>query len=151
VDMIMILLGKFKDKSGAVIPNINPKLSWSVFAVVVIIGLASRGGDSGSSASSSGGGSSSSTSSGWGSASEKKLVGVYECPNPMWALQLKYGGDYAMEALQSGSNFRGTWSAAGGGVVLEGTYPSKATMTVTIQSDGALVIDKYGYTFVRTR
>jgi len=60
VDMIMILIGKFKDKSGATIPNIAPKLSWSVFAVVVIIGLASRSAESGSS---SGGGSSSSPSS----------------------------------------------------------------------------------------
>jgi len=41
VDMILILLGKFKDKQGLAIPNINPKLSWSVFAAVVIIGLAS--------------------------------------------------------------------------------------------------------------
>jgi TM2 domain-containing membrane protein YozV len=40
VDMIMILLGKFKDKDGATIPNINPKLSWSVFAVVILIGVA---------------------------------------------------------------------------------------------------------------
>lgn len=43
VDMIMILLGKFRDKAGAVIPNTNPKVSWSVFAVVIIIGIASRG------------------------------------------------------------------------------------------------------------
>lgn len=40
VDMIMILLGKFKDKDGVLIPNISPKMSWSVFAVVVLIGLA---------------------------------------------------------------------------------------------------------------
>jgi len=40
VDMIMILLGKFKDKKGIAIPNIAPKLSWSVFAVAIIIGLA---------------------------------------------------------------------------------------------------------------
>lgn len=46
VDMTMILIGKFKDKSGTPIPNIAPKLSWSVFAVVVIIGLVSGGGGS---------------------------------------------------------------------------------------------------------
>ncbi|NCC51377.1 MAG: TM2 domain-containing protein [Spartobacteria bacterium] len=43
VDMITILFGKFRDKKGAVIPNVNPKVSWSVFAIFVIIGLASRG------------------------------------------------------------------------------------------------------------
>lgn len=54
VDMIMILLGKFRDKSGAAIPNIAPKLSWSVFAIVVLIGLASRGVQSESSSSTGG-------------------------------------------------------------------------------------------------
>jgi TM2 domain-containing membrane protein YozV len=54
VDMITILLGKFRDKKGAVIPNVNPKVSWSVFAVVVIIGLATRSGDSALSSSSAG-------------------------------------------------------------------------------------------------
>jgi TM2 domain-containing membrane protein YozV len=37
VDMIMILLGRFKDKDGVLIPNINPRLSWSVFAIVIVI------------------------------------------------------------------------------------------------------------------
>jgi hypothetical protein len=70
----------------------------------------------------------------WGSASEKKLVGVYECRSPVWTLQLKSDGSYAMEAR-----------------LLHGTYPSKATMTFSIQNDGAVVVDKYGYTFVQTR
>jgi len=95
--------------------------------------------------------SSGSSSSGWGSPLEGKLVGVYECANPMWALQLKSGGDYVMQALDSGSTWRGTWSASGSSGLLEGTSPSKATMSISIQSDGAIVIDKYGYTFVRTR
>ena len=86
-----------------------------------------------------------------GSPSNSKLVGVYECPSPMWALQLNSDGSYVMEARESGSSFRGTWSASGSSGLLEGTYPSKATMTFTIQSDGAIVVDKYGYTFVRTR
>lgn len=63
VDMIMILIGKFKDKSGAVIPNVNPKLSWSIFAVVVIIGLASRGTESGSGSTSTGASSTAESSS----------------------------------------------------------------------------------------
>jgi hypothetical protein len=87
----------------------------------------------------------------WGSASEKKLVGVYECRSPVWTLQLKSDGSYAMEARESGSSFRGTWSASGSSGLLHGTYPSKATMTFSIQNDGAVVVDKYGYTFVQTR
>lgn len=150
VDMVMILLGKFRDKEGTLIPNINPKVSWTVFVVVVVIGLAGSQG-SHESSSPSGSASHATSSSGWGSALEKRLVGVYECPNPMWALQLKYGGDYAMEALQSGNSFRGTWTASRSSGILNGTYPSKASMTFSIQSDGAIVVDKYGYTFVRTR
>jgi hypothetical protein len=45
VDMIMILLGKFKDQDGVLIPNISQKMSWSVFAVVAIIGFASLASD----------------------------------------------------------------------------------------------------------
>jgi TM2 domain-containing membrane protein YozV len=36
VDTVTILLGRFEDKDGAPIPNINPKLSWSVFGMVIV-------------------------------------------------------------------------------------------------------------------
>jgi len=147
VDMIMILLGKFKDKQGVAIPNISPKMSWSVFVIVVIIGLASGG--SNESSSSSGSSHSTTSSSGWGSSQERRLVGIYQCATPAGVLQLKSGGRYAMEALESGNTFSGTWSVSGDSGILHGS--SSADMTMTIQSDGAIVIDKYGYTFVRTQ
>jgi TM2 domain-containing membrane protein YozV len=149
IDMVLILVGKFKDKTGTVIPNINPKLSWAVFIAVVVIGIASRSVETGPSA---GGLGSSSGASGQGaSPSNSRLVGVYECPSPMWALQLNSDGSYIMEARDSGSTFRGTWSASGSSGLLNGTYPSKATMSFTVQGDGAIVVEKYGYTFVKTR
>lgn len=40
VDCVTILLGKFKDETGAVIPNPKPAVSWTIFAICVIIGLA---------------------------------------------------------------------------------------------------------------
>jgi len=46
IDMVIILLGKFKDKNGVAMANLSPKVTWGVFIVVVIIGLASGGGNS---------------------------------------------------------------------------------------------------------
>lgn len=43
IDVITILRGKFTDSKGSVIPNVNPKVSWSIFSAVVILGLASSG------------------------------------------------------------------------------------------------------------
>jgi hypothetical protein len=101
--------------------------------------------------SSSGSSHSATPSSGWGSSQEHRLVGIYQCATPAWVLQLKWGGNYAMETLDTGDKFSGTWSVSGDSGVLSGTYPSKADMSISIQSDGAIVIDKYGYTFVRTQ
>ena len=146
VDMIMILLGKFKDKQGVAIPNISPKMSWSVFVIVVLIGLASRSSEPSASSGSRG---STTPSSGWGSSQERRLVGIYQCATPAWVLQLKSGGGYAMEALDSGNKFSGTWTLSGDSGMLNGS--SSASMSFTVQSDGAIVVDKYGYTFVRTQ
>ena len=49
VDMVMILIGKFRDKTGASIPNINPKMSWAVFIIILIIGIAGGSLENGSS------------------------------------------------------------------------------------------------------
>jgi TM2 domain-containing membrane protein YozV len=40
VDVIRILLGKFKDKAGKTIPNPNPKIAWSIYLSWVLIVLA---------------------------------------------------------------------------------------------------------------
>ncbi|MSU61259.1 MAG: TM2 domain-containing protein [Pedosphaera sp.] len=47
VDLLMVLLGKFKDKGGVPIINVNPKMSWMVVAVVIIIGVASGSSEKG--------------------------------------------------------------------------------------------------------
>lgn len=36
VDLITILLGRFKDKNGVQIPNVNPKLTWPIFAIALM-------------------------------------------------------------------------------------------------------------------
>jgi len=64
VDVIVILLGKFKSSTGVVYQNPKPKVAWGIFAAVCILGLISTaadkesGGDSGSGGSSSSHGSS---------------------------------------------------------------------------------------------
>ena len=42
-DVVAILIGKFKDKHGRVIRNVHPRVSWSVFAAVVLLGIARHG------------------------------------------------------------------------------------------------------------
>jgi hypothetical protein len=142
--MVMILLGKFKDKNGVAMPNISPKLTWAIFVVCVIIGIASTGGEKESTSGGSGSGVKSSKPS-----SERRLAGIYQCATPMWTLQLKSDGSYLMEALDTGDRFKGTWSVDGTDGTLDST--TAASMSFTVQSDGAIVIDKYGYTFVRTQ
>lgn len=44
IDIVTILLGKFKNKNGMAISNVNPKLTWSIFVICLIIGIASNGG-----------------------------------------------------------------------------------------------------------
>ena len=54
IDVVLILLGKFKSSTGIVYRNPKPKVTWGVFAVVVILGFASAATDK--SSNSSGGG-----------------------------------------------------------------------------------------------
>ena len=62
VDLLVVLLGKFKDKNGVAIQNINPKMSWAVAAVVVVIGIAGGSANSGTGAGAGGGDSTTSPS-----------------------------------------------------------------------------------------
>lgn len=43
VDCVTILLGKFKDETGALIPNPKPAVSWTVFGIMVLVGMANGG------------------------------------------------------------------------------------------------------------
>lgn len=82
------------------------------------------------------------------SPSETKLVGVYQLSNPAWKLQLKFNGTYVLQAV-TGDVYNGTWSGNGTHGILSGTYPSKAAMSISFPSDGSIVIDRYGYRFMR--
>lgn len=83
------------------------------------------------------------------SSSDSMLVGIYECASPMWVLQLKSDGSYLMEALDSGNRFQGNWTANGKSGVLKPT--TGASLTFTAEGKDAVVIDKYGYRFLKTR
>jgi TM2 domain-containing membrane protein YozV len=39
-DLILILCGKFKDRNGVPIENTNPKVSWTIFVILIVIGVA---------------------------------------------------------------------------------------------------------------
>lgn len=54
VDLVTILLGKFKGKDGELISNPNPKKTWSIAAVTCAIGLVISNGNSGSGKTSNG-------------------------------------------------------------------------------------------------
>lgn len=55
VDTIIILLGKFKNDTGVVFQNPKPKVTWSIFAVVMVIAFISGANDKGGGDSGSGG------------------------------------------------------------------------------------------------
>jgi TM2 domain-containing membrane protein YozV len=45
VDVVTILLGKFKSSTGVLYRNPKPKVAWSIFAVVCLIGIVSAAGN----------------------------------------------------------------------------------------------------------
>jgi TM2 domain-containing membrane protein YozV len=46
VDVVTILLGKFKSSTGVLYRNPKPKVAWSIFAVVLILGIVAQAGNS---------------------------------------------------------------------------------------------------------
>lgn len=63
IDVIVILLSKFKSSTGVLYQNPKPKVAWGIFAAVCILGFISAAADKQSGGGGSGGGSSSSHSS----------------------------------------------------------------------------------------
>jgi len=51
VDTVIVLLGKFRDKNGVPIPNVNPKLTWPIFGLACLLGVIGGIADSGKTAS----------------------------------------------------------------------------------------------------
>jgi TM2 domain-containing membrane protein YozV len=46
IDVITILLGKFKNSAGVVFRNPKPKVAWSIFVVICLLGMISAAGNS---------------------------------------------------------------------------------------------------------
>jgi hypothetical protein len=64
-------------------------------------------------------------------------------------LNLKSDGTFVMQATDTGSTWQGNWSVKGESGILAPT--SAGSLTFAVADDGAITIDKYGYTFVRTQ
>lgn len=108
IDTIVILLGKFKNATGIVYQNPKPKVTWSIFAVVVILGFASAAGDKQTGYGGSG------SSSGISQISESDVVGrwvgEYEGLRSM-DITLLPGGSFISSAgdFAGGRHSKGTW------------------------------------------
>ena len=145
VDMVLLLLGKFRDKNNQAMPNVNPKLTWPIFVVLLVIGIAGGIADSGKSGSSpdtgaksssgaeasgsensvtGAGGSNSTTSSSAPESIRKKYAGVYETTSGSLTfaggLGLFASGDYTLMFGQSGTKRSGTWTVEGSTIRLKG-------------------------------
>ena len=151
IDMILLLLGKFKDKGNVVMPNANPKLTWSIFVAFLVIGIASQTENSTTSvsASSSETVTASAQKSSWGSSQEKKMTGIYQSVTPPYVLQLSYGGRTPMENLESGGRYSGKWSAQDG-VLVTIWDSNRSKTTYDINSDGSFK-SSHGILFVKTQ
>ena len=151
IDMILLLLGKFKDKGSVAMPNRNPKLTWPIFVAFLFIAIASQTENSTTSvsASSSDTDTASAPRSSWGSTQEKKMTGIYQSVTPPYVLQLSYGGRTAMENLESGGRYSGKWSARDGELVTIWDSNGSKT-TYDINSDGSFK-SSHGILFVKTQ
>lgn len=134
VDMVMILFGKFKGKDGVSIKNINPKLAWSVFVIVCLVGLGSGGEDSARGTST-------------GGSTDLSLTpvnaDVYLCMSPSSILRLSSDGSAALTI--EGSVSEGIWRKIDSGIEFKGN--TSAAIIFTSDGLGGLVAVKYGYRF----
>ncbi len=138
VDVVTILLGKFKNAAGVVYRNPKPGVSWGIFAVVCIIAIIGGAGGGGSTTNGGGGSPESSSSV----ASEPKSK-VYLCQSP--ASTLRLATDHTGAMTLNGNAWEGSWSEQGSSIVFK---PDNAgPLTFTVQNDGSLVSVKYGYKY----
>jgi len=150
VDVVTILLSKFKNSAGVLYRNPKPKVSWGIFAAVCILGIISGANENQTSGAGGGSGSSSSSSrSSWGSSDEKRLVGTYESAEPPYVLRLSYGGSVSMQNLQSNDRHDGKWFIKDGSLVTVWDSNGSET-TYDINSDGSFK-SSHGILFVKTQ
>ena len=86
--------------------------------------------------------------SSWGSADERKLVGIYQSVKPPYVLQLSYGGKVTMQNLESNDSSTGKWLIRNGTLVT--VWDSNQSETeYDINADGSFK-SSHGILFVKT-
>jgi TM2 domain-containing membrane protein YozV len=113
IDMVMILIGKFKDKNGVAMPNVSPKMTWGIFIVAVIIGMASGGGGANPESKTSGGSSHTPSSS----VSTSDIVGHWSNDSDMTDFTLNSSGSCSY-SFAGHDPSRGSWRLSGSTVVV---------------------------------
>jgi TM2 domain-containing membrane protein YozV len=152
IDLLMILMGKFKDKNNIPIQNINPKMSWTVAAVVVVIGIAINCGHSGANSENSETTTkndiSASPATHSTTSSNSKYTGVYLCQSP--ASTLRLNADKSAGLMIEGDSTEGRWRVtfdSDKNNVIEFTPDVGLPSIFTPYTDGSLVVSKYGYKY----
>lgn len=87
--------------------------------------------------------------SSWGSADERKMVGIYQSVKPPYVLQLSYGGKVTMQNLESNDSSTGKWLIRDGNLVT--IWDSNQSETeYDINADGSFK-SSHGLLFVKTQ
>ena len=155
VDMVLLLQGKFTDKDNQTMANVNPKLTWPLFVVVLIIGFSGGIGGLGSNASTASTRASGSARSSTPNAEADKpaeartsvaqeRAGVYLCQSPATTLRLEKDGGGAM--MMNGNPRPGHWKLISDQVI-EFKPDTAGASRFAVRSDGSLEEMKYGYKF----
>lgn len=119
IDVIVILLSKFRNSTGVIYQNPKPKVAWGIFVAVCILGFISAASDK----QSANGGSGSGSSSGSSQISESDVVGrwvgQYEGLTSM-DITLMSGGSFISSAgdFAGGRHSSGNWHISGHNTVV---------------------------------
>lgn len=133
-DVIMILVGKFKDSEGKQILNTHKGLSWGVFVVVVVISMASSESKQKGSHHSKG-----SQDKQHSTSVEDAVEGVYlSTSGPLrGSLALYLGGTCEVKFGNGGSTRNGNWSVENNQVRVQ--IPDSADMLLRISGSRTLI------------
>ena len=127
VDCVTILLGKFKDEAGALIPNPKPAVSWAVFALCVAIGMA------GQNTSGTGSGDAEDSDSSSYQSSTPSVVGSYSGDLGTGTVTYIFKSDGTFSFIGRDGVSRGRWSQSGSSVTIRSDY---GTATYSVMSNG---------------
>lgn len=136
IDMILILTGNFQDNEKERVPNINPKISWTVFVIVILIAIASGGGDTDDFGKDNQTANSESTIVNELTEDARKLVGTYQGQSSLGEIGLILGKDsgYVMTFIDRESRHAGSWEMNGSKITLYSDSAAPMELFVTGQS-----------------